>query len=190
MIAPHVLLQHWPKLNVTATNNFGCPAVSNQLSVDTYPQIPVDVSFNNDTLTAHNYSDYQWHYNNNPILCATSSVYVAVQPGTYYVTAIDSFGCHTMSVQKQIAKLGIVAVTEDEGVWVYPNPVGKEGWKLDVSTQWIAARCEVYDATGKLVKQFIINDTSSKIALALAPGIYLMKLRTPERNHSLRLTRR
>jgi len=175
---------------VTATDNATCTVTSNHVAVNVYPQPPVSISVNGDTLVAYNSYTYQWYLNNTIILGATAPVYIAPQNGYYTVAISDTNGCHAYSLPVQVTISGIDFVEENNAFSVYPNPVGENGiWNLEANENLMGSICEIYDAEGKLVYQNEIAGSHLQIDLNVAKGIYLLKILSGQTIHSLKLVK-
>ena len=158
---------------VTVTDNGGCTATSNHVSLAVHPQPPVSISVNGDTLSVYNSVTQQWFLNGNMLPGATGSTYIASLSGYYTVGVTDSNGCVTTSNRVELA-VGINNIAEDK-VQVYPNP-SSGSWYLDVSDNLLGSEVDVYDDNGRIVYKSQIRNPKSEIEFNAASGIYLLRL--------------
>jgi hypothetical protein len=82
---------------VTATDNNGCTAVSNQLAINVLIIPAISVSVTGDTLHVYSGSSFQWFLNGNMIPGDTSATLIAAFPGNYTVQVVGSNGCSALS---------------------------------------------------------------------------------------------
>ncbi len=174
---------------VTVTDANGCTASSNHLAINVYPLPPVSISVNGDTLTAFNAVTYQWYLNGSAIPGATSNVYVANQNGNYTVAVTDTNGCTVLSNPTYMNGTGINELLSEGKISVYPNPLQKGNWHLEISKEWMNAVCEIFDAGGRLIYKADIKNFKSEIQLNVASGIYMMKLKAGEKIASVELVK-
>ena len=160
---------------VTVTDNTNCSAASNQLPVNTYPQPPVSISVNEDSLLAYGSAGYQWYRDGQAIPGATGGLYVANESGSYTVLVTDQNGCTALSLPVVVTVTGIDDMEEDR-MSVYPNPNATAMWNIAVSKGWIGAECEVYNAEGRLVYQTRLYNQRSEIELNVATGVYMLRI--------------
>ena len=173
---------------VTVTDTSGCLATSNQLTIWVYPQPPVSMSVNGDTLRAYNSSTYQWYFNGQPIPGDTMAMIIATQTGNYSVGITDSNGCGANS-SNQYIKLATDINNMSDAQWikVYPNPLITGSWQLEISSGWIGSWCEVFDASGKLVYRSQLENSKSEIELNVARGIYVMQIQSAQNTYVYKL---
>jgi SprB repeat len=172
---------------VTVTDNGGCTATSNHVTLSNFTPTPVTISVNGDTLTSYTASAYQWYLNGQPIAGATNATYVATQTGNYTVEITDSHGCQYTSSITTVKVTGINNIGAAATIKVYPNPLAAGNWHVDISEALIGAACEVFDAGGQLVYKGELNSTQSEIALDVAQGIYIMQIHSPDLNYNIKL---
>ncbi len=108
---------------VTVTDNGGCTATSNHVTLSNFTPSPVTISVNGDTLTSYSASAYQWYLNGQAISGATNATYVATQNGNYTVEITDSHGCTYTSSVTTVKVTGINNITPANAIKVYPNPL-------------------------------------------------------------------
>ncbi|MDB5281515.1 MAG: Kelch repeat type 2-containing protein, partial [Bacteroidota bacterium] len=159
---------------VTVTDNTGCTAESNHISLLVFPQPQVSVSVSGDTMRVFNSVSQQWYLNGNPLAGDTGKILIALVQGDYTVQVADSNGCSTIS-NKIPFVLGIDEL-QNEKVDVYPNPLSKGNWNIDVSDGLIGSRLEVYDESGRIIYKSEIHLMHSEIELNAARGIYLLRI--------------
>lgn len=160
---------------VTVTDNGNCTATSNHLALGVHPQPPVSISVNGDTLLAYNSSSYQWYLDGVLIQGANTPLWIANQTGSYTVQISDANGCTAVSLPVVISVTGINDLVK-ETMSVYPNPNNDGNFNLSVSTGWIGANCEVFDAEGRLVFKSQIQNVKSELNMSIASGVYVMRI--------------
>ena len=160
---------------VTVTDNGNCTATSNHLGIGVHPQPPVSISVNGDTLLAYNSLTYQWFLNGAAIQGANTPLWIATQTGSYTVLISDANGCTALSLPVVITVTGIKDLVR-ETMSVYPNPNNDGNFNLSVSSGWLGATCQVFDAEGRLVYQSEIKDHNSEIGLNVATGVYMLRV--------------
>ncbi len=70
---------------------------------------------------------------------------------------------------------GVETINESSVVNVFPNPVAWGNWQLEVSNDLIGEKLAVYDASGRVVQQLMIE--SSRLSITsdkLEPGVYFI----------------
>jgi hypothetical protein len=148
---PCMFTQFAGNYRVTVTDQNNCTAVSNQLPVSVYQMPPVSVSVNGDTLTAYNAVAYQWLLNGNPIPGATNSVYIATEPGDYQVIVTDVNGCRAISNRVSLFQTGISAMSVEDVLRVYPNPLAGGRWNVEVNENCMGGLIQLTDVAGKII---------------------------------------
>jgi hypothetical protein len=162
---------------VTVTANGNCEAISNHISISTYPSTTVETNVTGDTLRGFNAVTYQWLLNDVAINGATASIYIAERSGSYTLQITDSFGCIENS--NPIIISGINNILSQTSITVFPNPTST-GWQLNVSAEWIGSIAEIFDATGRSVFKSTITNQHSMIEIAgIANGVYELILSQP-----------
>ncbi len=164
---------------LTVTDNNGCTAESNHVSITAFPSPPVSISQSGDTLRVYNETNVQWYLNNNPIPNATQNIYIAHTFGNYTVSVTDTNGCTSFSLPTRIT--GIQDISEYENISIYPNPLSAGKWQLSVDNNLIGAQIEILDDNGRIVYKSEIKTTHSEIATQFENGIYLLRITTGAR---------
>jgi len=194
------------------TTKDGEAYISDTLQIDSYAWLPLEimlemgnnVTFNPNTqnyelcretsFTVHaNNPPYdtliQWYNNGTPITGATDATYEIGDAGSYYVEAAPSFCPGSLS---STAGIPINVVLVDCGVGlgspskddfsIYPNPCfGQFNLTNNQSSELI---CEIYSATGKLIKTFAAQPGENRIEInTLTSGIYLIKTNKSDHSH-------
>ncbi len=161
---------------VTVTDNSGCTAESNHVSITAFPSPAVSISQSGDTLRVYNETNVQWYLNNNPIQNATQNIYIAHTFGNYTVSVTDSNGCTSFSLPTTIT--GIQDISNYENISIYPNPLSAGNFQLSVGNNLIGAQVEILDDNGRIVYKSEIKTTHSEIATPFAGGVYLLRITT------------
>lgn len=161
---------------VTATDNNGCTATSNHVSVSVYAVPSVSITVNGDTLSSFGAVSYQWYYNGNLINGANDSVYVAGAPGNYTLEITDTNGCTALSLPVVIS--GIEHALSE--AWsIYPNPFSTGNFILSVGNNFIGSGIEISDADGRIIFKSSIVNPKSEIQLNVSQGVYLLRISSP-----------
>ncbi len=187
--SPCVYTQYAGNSYLTVTDQNGCTVESNHIYINVLPNPPVAISANGDTLKSYGAATYQWYHDDALIPGATDSQYVAPEPGTYSVYVTGDNGCHQKSIPYHYLTNGIVDVSAETWVKVYPNPSTSGAWQLQVGSNLIGSKVEVYDASGRMVYKSEIRSISSQLDLDVAKGVYLLQVISPNKNFNLKLTR-
>lgn len=175
---------------VTVTDNTGCTAESNRVTVSVYPAPSVSISVNGDTLSSYDAVTYQWYLNGSPINGANSNIHVAAQSGSYAVLVTDTNGCEATSTTISVVT-GINDLQDESGIHIYPNPNTDAKWQLAVGSEWVGSMAEVLDATGRVIFKSEIRNQKSKIkpVTDVPSGVYWLRLTSSNAIHSGKLIR-
>ena len=167
---------------VTVTNGFGCPGVSDTVTVTQVPLPTPGILLQNDTLFAvGNFASYQWNRNGNLIPGAILNFYVPQIAGAYSVTVQDSNGCEAVSDSIVFdPSVSAESATEELlGIDLYPNPtsgivnvrtLSPINWDVDLT---------VMDMYGHIIRTYHFNYLEDRVELDLtdvANGMYLMRI--------------
>jgi hypothetical protein len=170
---------------IVVTDNHSCTASSNHIPISVYPQPPVSISVNGDTLRGYNSNTYQWLRNGSVISGAIDSVYIATLTGSYTLQITDTNGCKATSAPVSITT-GIHDVNIESQISVYPNPNTAGSWELNVGEELMWSKIDVMDVSGKLVFQSEIQNPKSEIHLS-ASGIYFLRLTSENGTYTTKL---
>lgn len=173
---PCMYTQFAGNYRVTVTDQNNCTAVSNQLPVSVYQMPPVSVSVNGDTLTAYNAVAYQWLLNGNPIPGATNSVYIATEPGDYQVIVTDVNGCRAVSNRVSLFQTGISAMSVEDVLRVYPNPLAGGRWNVEVNENCMGGLIQLTDVAGKIIYSSTVHAALLHVDVEVASGIYFLRV--------------
>jgi len=100
----------------------GCDSIhSTVLSVNPNPSKPA-ITQNGNTLSSTTANSYQWFFNGDTIIGATSQFYTATQSGFYTVTIFDNNGCSSTSDPLSVTISNIQEIESVYGLKIYPNP--------------------------------------------------------------------
>jgi large repetitive protein len=172
-------------VTVTSVNN--CTAVSAPVSVTVspLPAIPT-ISRAGDTLTSSLATSYQWYLNDSAVLNASSRSIVVTQNGNYAVQISDTNGCQNTSAETNITTLGIMDITANYSVQLYPNP-NNGSFVLQFSDN-TPRSVSITDVTGRLIV------TAQQVAARkdfdctyLPAGIYLLQIKDESSVQTLRV---
>lgn len=167
---------------VIGTNGFGCSSTSNSIVV--CPLITI-VREGNVLSVPAGYQDYSWTFNGTAI-GADQPFLVTQEDGMYAVTMSGPNGCE-MTAEYELNTVGLEDVTGlGDGLAIHPNP---SGGPFTVEAKGLplgSARILVHDAGGRVVAVrpvAIIGGTLRyAMTLDLAPGAYLVEVRSGERS--------
>lgn len=174
---------------VTVTDNNGCSALSNPIAVSVYPQPPVSISVNGNTLNAYGAVSYQWYLNNAEIPNATDSVYTATVSGNYSVLITDTNGCSAVSNAVPVNVTGVDDYELEAEVKVFPNPVTAGNFWVEVTAAFIHSKAELWNAEGQLVYSAAITTPKFVIEQPLAKGVYWLKLQNGKTSAARKLVK-
>lgn len=161
------------KCTVSDQNN--CTGVSNTQPVNLYNVPQVSISIKGDTLTAFGGVSYQWFFNGNPVIGATSATLIATANGTYAVLLIDENGCSNISEPVNVV-ISAIEHPVAEGLQISPNPFSEY-----VSLQCHMCNTEkvvLYDRVGSVVLSTSFSDGNEvKLSTATLPrGVYFVRI--------------
>ncbi len=165
---------------VTVTDTNGCTALSNPIAVSIFPQPPVSISVNGNSLTAYSAESYQWYLNNAQIQGATDSTYVATVTGSYTVLVTDTNGCSALSNAVPVNVTAIEGLETPSVIKIFPNPFTQAGFAVEVGSDYLNAKVELLNAKGQVVFVSVLESRVLVIAQPLASGVYWLKLQNRE----------
>jgi len=124
------------------------------------------------TLTSSNGNSYLWSNG------ATSASISPTNAGNYSVKVTDINGCSNTSASISVVVSDCAGLEEVESLFVkiYPNPTSD---LLTISSSNYLGKysIEIYDNTGKLVKEYSLSEQETQISVnELSEGIYTIKL--------------
>jgi uncharacterized protein affecting Mg2+/Co2+ transport len=161
---------------LTVTDQGNCTTTSNHLPINLYPQPPVSVSVDGDSLVAYGSVTYQWYLNGQAIPGATTGVLMASASGSYTVLVSDTTGCTALSLPIEISVTTGIDEVGTEAMSIYPNPSYNGNWTLSVSSGWLNGDYEIFDAAGRLVYKAAINASKTDISLSIQSGVYMIRV--------------
>ena len=170
---------------VSVTDNNGCTATSNLISLMSYPLDSATITGHGDTLTSNPAVSYQWYHNNQAMAGETGRTIIATQSGNYAVEITDSNGCHYMSSTTQITAIN--EVIAPYGVKLYPNP--NSGTFILEFTDDIVRDVEITDAIGRTVMASVKVSRQQNFNLEeLSAGVYIVRINQQGQVQSLKFT--
>ena len=178
----------------TATATIGATGcfTSNTVSVTVSALPDTTITRVDDTLTAaETGATYQWY------TCAAGPVYTPIGGATsqsYTATAIGSYavdvtlnGCTTRSTCFDVAALGTSSF-DMNALTVYPNPVVDI---LSIRYNEEITAINVYDLSGRLVKQITPNQTEVEVNMSeLAAAMYIVKVNAGESQTEIKVIKK
>ncbi|MDB5283701.1 MAG: hypothetical protein JWO06_2776 [Bacteroidota bacterium] len=172
---------------VTVTDQNGCTAVSNTVSVSSYPSTSVSFSQNGDTLTCYN-ANCQWYFNTQLLTDDTAHTLIADQSGIYTVQTTDSNGCHYSSTDILI-NTGISDLPARININIYPNPLSSGAWNIDIGEDLLNSSFKIFDATARVVYKGKFESLHSHISPDLAAGNYILQIQTQATSYNIKLVK-
>lgn len=163
---------------VTGTNAFGCTAISNELVV--CPTLTIARN-GNVLFVPDDFDSYAWSLNGAPIGNDEPFVFTDGD-GTYALTATNANGCSVTASYL----LSTVSVEESASapfpLALYPNPNDGRFTVVAEGLEEPVVLIEMVDLSGRTVHQWSTAAASGRLrtdlALDLAPGTYLLRLRS------------
>ncbi len=168
-------------------NYVGCDStITINLTINT---VDISVTQNEIILTANATADYyQWlDCNNNYSFVngETSQSFTATQNGSYAVKLTKN-NCTDTSTCYEVTTVGILENTFSNNIKVYPNLT--DGMvKIDLGETLSEFVVSLNDVNGKLIRQSTYKNTKTiELKLNVQPGIYLLKIYTPNNKATIR----
>ena len=141
------------------------------------------------TLTASgSYPYYQWYRNGTLIIGANGNVYLATMDGDYTVVVTDINSCADTSDIVSIVTVGVGQLNGSEPLF-YPNPTTGFCW-LELPATVGTTEVLITDVAGKVIERRLAKD-ERKLQFDLskvARGVYMVKVITPEKTYTSRVT--
>ena len=168
--------------SVTITNpQTACQNTSADINIDFYPEINVDVTYDNNTQTLHavqSNAGYQWlDCNNNytPITGETSQDFTPTQSGDYAVE-ITMNQCHETSNCYNVTIVGLTDEKIEKQVMLYPIPANDFIQLKILKNNKIVS--DILDIKGQIVYSYKLDKPINFINISkLNPGVYIIKIR-------------
>ncbi len=164
---------------VTVSNQYGCQAISDTLTITLYPSPakPGILAIDGTLITdAMGYSQYIWHnINSHTDYLTSNNVFSSSDSGFYYVTVIDSNGCSAHSDTVYFASVGMQDYHQTADVNLFPNPAQNQ---IQVSSHHYTIKTvSLFSVEGKKIKTFMVNRKQLSINLSRLPeGTYFIRL--------------
>jgi PKD repeat protein len=160
-----------------AINQYGCSSFSLIQTITQQPPLPnVNFSINGNTLTTFlSGYNFQWLLNGTDITGATSSTYTITQQGSYSLRACDNFGCCRTSDALTLTPVSVSSISNASHIRVYPNPA-KNSLNIDMVDLNNNAFVELFDITGRLYINEVIERSSTLDISQLPNGIYMLRI--------------
>ena len=168
--------------------------ISNCITVYPFPAAQ-GITQNGDTLTAiQGAVSYQWYHDGILIPGATDYFYVAQFGGNFNVVCTDANGCEVEAVIFDVIAGLTPALSEGEGVHLYPNPVNSKFTihKAQVTSKTASQEVlrteeiSIYNMQGECISVLRLNYPDSKLPMeidvsSLSGGMYWVELITSEK---------
>ena len=119
------------------------------------------------------FSSYQWLQGSTAV--GSQATYTATQNGSYTVIGTDARGCSATSAPYTVTGVGIIGVTDDLRMSIYPNP--NSGTFTLQSANAVGEEAVIYDLLGNVAARTNITKDKMNIDLNLTEGIYLLKVK-------------
>ncbi|MFN7014173.1 MAG: proprotein convertase P-domain-containing protein, partial [Bacteroidia bacterium] len=176
--------------SVSTTDNNGCNATSNSITITVNTPTTPTISQNGNVLTSSPASSYQWYFNGSPISGATSQSYTATQNGSYTVEITDSNGCTALSNPVNVITFGIEEAENKIAFTIFPNPTSNN-FNIEPENGNIIYSITISSITGNIIynhtnvvgKQYIDCNT-------WAAGIYIINIQSEKEIKAFRLVKR
>ncbi len=174
-----VIICHVTSSNGCATNN---PATSNTINVVVHP-LPTTPSITqtSSVLNSNAATGNQWYNSTSgSISGATATSYSPAVTGNYYVIVTDANGCSSgISNVINFVSSGIVALTDNSSIHIYPNPCNEEFF-IDVfntnGNQEVTV--EIYNTLGEQL--YSEKSAGNKLKIncgSFASGLYFLNVK-------------
>ncbi|HTN17585.1 MAG TPA: T9SS type A sorting domain-containing protein [Chitinophagaceae bacterium] len=154
------------------TDSAHCTTMSNASIATVYPH-PAEplITRSGSRLTTTPFKSYQWYRNGKPLAGETGRSCNVIFEGIYAVEVGNEFGCHSMSADINMEKLGIAGTSSTgSALYVYPNPSNKKVYIDYKSPVTVSVR----DLQGREVMH---ADNTNEIDISsLAHGPYLLTI--------------
>ena len=125
---------------------------------------------------------YSWRNQSNPTVHLQGGVtYNVYSVGTYYLQITDGNGCEMNSNSFEYLTTGIIQVSSDLVLSIYPNPF-KDETTVDFGRVIKQASVRVVDVFGKIIEEHSITNTDKHILKRenKASGIYFIEIESDE----------
>jgi PKD repeat protein len=163
---------------VSGTNAFGCTALSNELVV--CPTLTITRN-GNVLFVPDDFDSYAWTLNGAPFGSDEPFVFTDGD-GTYALTATNANGCE-VTASYLLNTVGVAeTIPASLPLALYPNPNDGRFTVVAEGLKEAVVQVEVIDLSGRAVHQWSATATNGRLrkdlALDLAPGTYLLRLRS------------
>lgn len=163
---------------VSGTNAFGCTALSNELVV--CPTLTITRN-GNVLFVPDDFDSYAWTFNGVPFGNDEPFVFTDGD-GTYALTATNANGCE-VTASYLLNTVGVEeTATASFPLALYPNPNDGRFTVVAEGLKEAVVQVEVIDLSGRAVHQWSAPAANGRLrtdlALDLAPGTYLLRLRS------------
>jgi len=155
-------------------NEFGNIISTRLIEISNVPHISLSTVNGTDLITTGG-DFYQWYFNTLLIPGAISDVFTPVSNGVYTVMATDSTGCSYLSEPYILQNVGIQNNNDDVAI-IVQNPMTHQ--LFITAENDVIQRFYVYDLSGKLINETVVNNTGYNKEINLAPGSYLIRILT------------
>lgn len=144
------------------------------------PEAAFDYSIHSDSAVFLNGSigatEYTWNFGDGENSTEENTWHIYPEAGTYIVTLIASDGClRDYAVDTlEIDPVGVAENTlRKNRIGIYPNPVSEI---INLNFHGVTPnRVEIFDLSGRIVKEFKVIDGQTNRNLNLSPGMYFVK---------------
>ncbi|HEV8506330.1 MAG TPA: T9SS type A sorting domain-containing protein [Chitinophagaceae bacterium] len=181
-------------LTVTQSGSYNVKVVSNGCEsgispsiiavVNPIPFTPV-ITQNGDKLMSSASTGNQWYLNGVPLQNDTSNTYAPTGTGLYTVQVTVNNCSSPMSASFSFIVTGINSPSWSNELRIYPNPVHKTLFVSSTSNRRFSV--QLFDATGRLVKQTQFVSTLELNVESLPGGDYMLKIEDEKKKSYSRL---
>ncbi|HPS26465.1 MAG TPA: T9SS type A sorting domain-containing protein, partial [Bacteroidales bacterium] len=175
-------------ISVAGTNDCGQGQTSSlQINIYDVPPTPV-ITINGNILHSSAPAGNQWYIQGLQIMDGNVQDYQASTDGDYYVI-VTLNGCsseHSNVITTNFA--GIQTVTDDMGLFVFPNPVKAE-MIIEMKGNDDDIDFEIFNSLGEIIFKGVLQGKTAIQTGSFAQGIYLLRLKTGQELKFIKTTK-
>lgn len=165
--------------SVTVSGANGCERRAD-VTFDTLPNLNTEITQTGNTLNAANGGDaYQWIdcASGQPIAGETGLTFSTLIDGSYAYTVIKGI-CSDTSACLDFIHTGLHELTGQQQLIVYPNPAHDRIFVV-VPDAYSRGALELSNVLGETIAHFQMDENTEQLPLPATPGVYLIKLTSP-----------
>jgi predicted outer membrane repeat protein len=181
-LSPTISVNSSGLYSVTVLNTAAGCSVNLQQNVVVNPNPTPSINIAGSNLTTTTFTSYQWNFNGNPILGATSQTFdpTSTGNGQYSVTVTNSNGCEATSSVFNLTNLFIEEADNTSIVEVYPNPTSGKVQIL-LGKEYQNTSVKLFNSLGQAIlhKTYTSMDEIT-FEIEGAPGMYFLEIESAE----------